>query len=367
MQKIGNPATGKDFIGRDKELNLLIEYLKLGQSVAILAPRRFGKTSLVLEVLRQMKNKKFYTAYVDIFKNPTLDLLSSEIMEEVLKNHKLHKLFLKTKNNAGEMIRNIKLKAVIDDFQFIIDFADRSKSEWELLSETIDFVDTFSKKHKNKIICAYDEFGDIERFSSKESLVKLFRSKIQRHVNSTYIFSGSYESIMQTMFVTPKSPFYRFARIIRLGYLEPDPLFKYINKSLYDLHIYPDSEYVKAIIDFTMGHPYYVQLAIQQFILYNAINRKTPTIEELRGEMLSAEKDYLEKVWEGISGNREMVHFLIAAARSGQNIYTRLKPANINIARASRRLEGMGLLFKDEIRGYYISDPLLKLWITENI
>lgn len=195
MQQVGKPVTGKDFIGREKELALLLEYMKMGQSVVLIAPRRFGKTSLVLEVLNRLKKQKFYTAFVDVFTNPTLDLLSSEITEEVLKNHKLHKQFIAAKNSATALIQNLKLKAVLDDFQFIIGFADNTKNEWDLISESIDFVDAFSKKHNSKMICAYDEFGDIGKFDPKGNLVKLFRSKIQQHAHSTYIFSELAEGV----------------------------------------------------------------------------------------------------------------------------------------------------------------------------
>ncbi len=172
MKQAGKPVTGPDFVGRDKELALLIEYLKMGQSVVIIAPRRFGKTSLVLEALQQLKGKEYFTAFIDVFTNSTLDLLPSTITREVLKNHKLHKQFLSAKNSATELVQNIKLKAVLDDFQFIIGFADKTKDEWELIAESIDFIDAFSKKHHKQMICAFDEFGDISKFDSRGDIVR---------------------------------------------------------------------------------------------------------------------------------------------------------------------------------------------------
>lgn len=367
MHQVGKPVTGKDFIGREKELALLMEYLKMGQSVVLVAPRRFGKTSLVLEALGRLKKQNYYTAFVDVFTNPTLDLLSSAITEKVLENHKLQKQFIAAKNSATAMIQNLKLKAVLDDFQFIIGFADSSKNEWELIAESIDFVDTFSKKHKAKMICAYDEFGDIKKFDPKGDLVKLFRSKIQQQTNSTYIFSGSFESVMQNMFVSSKAPFYRLARIIHLEYMEKEPLIAYLKTAFKQLKIKLPAEYPEKITGLSHGHPYYTQLAFQQTILFNALNGRLPDLDELTNMMLLAEKDYLEKVWEDISNNREYVHTLRAIAESGQNIYKRLKSKNINVARATKKLEGMGILFRDDIRGYFISDPLLQIWIKNNI
>jgi len=367
MQQVGKPVTGNNFIGREKELALLMEYMKIGQSVVLVAPRRFGKTSLVLEALSRLKKQNYYTTFVDVFTNPTLDLLSSEIVGEVLKNHKIHKQFLYAKNSATALLKNFKLKAVLDDFQFIIGFADSTKSEWELISESIDFVDGFSKKHKTKIICAYDEFGDINKFDPNGNLVKLFRSKIQQQTNSTYIFSGSYESVMQNMFVSSKSPFYRLARIIHLDYMESGVLVEYLKNKFKQLKIGLPAHYHNDIVELCQRHPYYTQLAFQQLVLFKTLNGRIPDMDELLVYMLSAEKDYLEKVWEDISNNREYVHTLRAIAENGKNLYKRLKPKNINVARATKKLEGMGILFQDKTKGYFISDPLLQQWIKKNI
>lgn len=365
MQQVGKPVSGKDFVGREKELAILMEYIKMGQSVVLVAPRRFGKTSLVLEALNRLSEEGFYTAYIDVFTNPGIDMLSATITQEVLKNHKLNQQFARAKSSAVQMLRNLKLKTVIDDFQFIIGFADQSANEWDLIAESIDFVDAFAQKHDKQMVCAYDEFGDIGKFDRKDDLVKLFRAKIQTHKQSTYIFSGSYESVMQHMFVSNKAPFYRLARIIRLGYLEPDPLTESLEARFSKLGLEIAESYARDIVNLTQGHPYYAQLAFQQCILHNALEGHLPQTGELLAQLLSVEKDYLEKVWEGVSGSRENVLTLKAIADDPNNIYKRLKPKNINIARATRNLEGLGILFKSDQAGYTISDPLLREWIRK--
>ncbi len=367
MNQAGKPVTGQAFIGREKELKLLVEYLKMGQSVAIIAPRRFGKTSLVLEVLQQIKGKEFYTAFIDVFTNPTLELLATSLTEEVLRNHKLHNQFKTAKNSASALIKNIKLKAVLDDFQFIIGFAENTKDEWELISESIEFVDAFSKKHKKQMICAYDEFGDIGKYPNGKELVKLFRSKIQQHQNSTYIFSGSYESVMNQMFVDSKSPFHRMTRIIKIGYIEQSILVKSLEERFDRIKIKVSNLFVKNIVSLTKGHPYYSQLAFQQVVLINALEGTPPSEIELLHRLLMVEKDYLEKVWEDLSRNKEYIYTLLSLTEGSKNIYSKLKPTKINVARALKKLEGMGIIFYEEDIGYYIADPLFHQWIIQRI
>lgn len=366
MKQVGKPVTGNEFIGREKELALLMEYIKMGQSVVLVAPRRFGKTSLVLEALARLKKQHYYTAFVDVFTNPSLELLSSAIVKEVLKNHKLQEQFIKAKNSVSDMIQNIKLNAVINDFQFILGFADPSKNEWELISESIDFVDNFAKKHNTPMVCAYDEFGDVKKFDSKGNLVKLFRSKIQHQANTTYIFSGSLESVINNMFVTSKSPFYRLARIIRLGYMEKEPWTHYLDTMFKQLKFNVPYNYSEDIYLLCKGHPYYTHLAFQQVTLQKTLYSNLPGLNMLKEIMLLTEKDYLEKVWEDISGNKEYVYTLRAIAESRSGVYKRLSNKGVNVSRAINNLEGMGILFRNK-KGYFISDPFFAYWIQKNI
>lgn len=104
MTQAGKPVKGKNFIGREKEIALLMEYMKMGQSVVLIAPRRFGKTSLILEVLQRLKKQGYYTAFIDVFTNPGIDLLSLSITGEVLKNHKLSASLSTTTTHSDIML-----------------------------------------------------------------------------------------------------------------------------------------------------------------------------------------------------------------------------------------------------------------------
>ena len=74
-------------------------------------------------------------------------------------------------------------------------------------------MDPLAGKHRKKMICAFDEFGDVSKLDG-DKIVKLFRSVIQNHKNTSCIFSGSYESVMNAMFIKKNAPFSRFARSV---------------------------------------------------------------------------------------------------------------------------------------------------------
>ena len=89
----GRPVMGEKLIGREKILENIVRLLISGQSVVLIAPRRFGKTSLLIEALARIKNQGFFTANIDIFATPTKRILAEQITESVLKNRKLGKAF----------------------------------------------------------------------------------------------------------------------------------------------------------------------------------------------------------------------------------------------------------------------------------
>ena len=64
---IGQPVVGDDLYGRDYELSRIWELLEQGEHILMLAPRRVGKTSMMLE-LQRAPHQDWDVLYVDIEK-----------------------------------------------------------------------------------------------------------------------------------------------------------------------------------------------------------------------------------------------------------------------------------------------------------
>jgi hypothetical protein len=367
MNKInlGSPVTGSRFIGRQNELKQIRQLMLSGQSVVLIAPRRFGKTSLAFELLNQLK-EKHYSACIDIFSIPTIRSLTEVITEEVLKNKRQAKLFNKLKNSAASMLSNTQFKATVQEFEFLVEFAGKSPDYWDILNNSLDFINRFPEKNNKQLFCVFDEFGDINKLNGNQ-LVKTFRAKLQHHKNATYLFSGSYESVMQNIFMDTNSPFYRFARIIHLGFIEKEDFFRYYQTILAKENVPAKEDVIRNILDFTKGHPYYSQLALQTIIINYKMYKEIVTTKSLINELMGIERNYLEKVWEEIKGNKEHAQTLLELVRSPKGVYSQLKGKHINIARAIKNLQGKGFLFKNTDGEYELTDPLFSAWINSRI
>ncbi len=76
---IGNPfrygdvATGNYFTNRVHELAEVQDDIRNGQNIVIISPRRYGKTSLMVEAITRLRREHALVAYLDLFRAPTKD------------------------------------------------------------------------------------------------------------------------------------------------------------------------------------------------------------------------------------------------------------------------------------------------------
>ena len=170
----------------------------------------------------------------------------------------------------------------------------------EQLRSSLRFIESFALKYNKKICFAFDEFGDIEKLDGTE-IIKLFRGIIQNQKQSIYIFSGSYESVMNKIFVTSKSPFYRMVKIVEPGFVNKEDLIKFTEKKFSKLNIPYDIDNLSRGVKLTKGHPYYIRLFIQEYYFQYLQEGKLADSEVILNKMMLSENNYLEKLWDEIS------------------------------------------------------------------
>jgi len=316
------------------------------------------------EVLNRLGSQNYFTGAVDLFTTPDLGQLAFEITGQVLKNKKLDQALSRLKNNLGEILSNINFRQEIEDAEFILGFGKPQKNPWEQLRSSVRFIESFAIKHKKKFCFALDEFGDVEKLDGIE-IIKLFRGVIQSQKQSVYIFCGSYESVMNRLFVTSKSPFYRMVRIIEPGFLSHEPLAEFMEAKFREMKIKFEMDHINEGIDFTKGHPYYARLFVQEYYFEFLQSKKIPDPEIVFQNMMASENNYLEKLWDDISSRKETRLVILKIVETGKP-YTAIEDNSINITRALKELAGRGLVFHNK-EGYTIADPLLCRFIRDRI
>lgn len=76
-------------------------------------------------------------------------------------------------------MRNVKLKAVVEDFEFLVGLEDNSVDKWTSFDRGLDFIDDFAGRDNKEITFAFDDYGDILKYDRSAEIVKAMRAKIQ--------------------------------------------------------------------------------------------------------------------------------------------------------------------------------------------
>lgn len=362
---VGMPVTGENLIGREKEIEEIKALLKIGQSVILIAPRKYGKTSLILEILNQLKREGHFVALVDLFGVVTKRHLAEKVVDTVLLNRKLQHSVKAIKENLLRAMKMVELKQAVQDFEFILGFSDRRVDEDELLDDSLDFPEQFAQKSGRHLFLAFDEFGDLLKLNG-DPLIKLMRAKFQLQQNVTYLFSGSQESLMEELFAKKRSAFFRFGRIFHLSFLSVEAFTRHIKRSFDQVGIGIEGPAIEGILSRTMCHPYYTQLVCQIcYLTVKGIKTEVSPadVQESYRKAVLFEKSYFEEMEISLMENKYQL-LLLRQLISDEGSAYRLGGINKQyIYKLIVALQRRGVIKRVEKGRYAFVDPLFKEYL----
>ncbi len=245
------------FCNRVEEISYLKNQIKNGYSTWLFSPRRFGKTSLVEKVFRELKD--IQCLYVDLYNIKSKDDFCRKYSKVIADE------FFNWKDDIKKLTGKLsdafsKLSPVVsfDELGYPSFRLNVHKVEQQEEIETILEIPNKVAERSSKRICiAFDEFQEINRIDP--FLLNWMRSSFQRHRNISYIFLGSKQTLMEEIFTSVKSPFYEFAAKMNLSVIGRDELFTYI-KTSFKINGLPIKEKtISDILEKSECHPHFTQ------------------------------------------------------------------------------------------------------------
>ena len=221
IMKLENPfivsgyVSDKLFCDRVQETRDLTTLVVNGNHVALLSPRRIGKTGLICHLFEQPQIKQnYYTVLVDIYATKNLDEFVS-----VLGRGILQALLSRGKKAAMAFVNGLQ------SLRSGIGFDINGNPTWNLeLGDihtpqvTLDEIFEYIRHADKPCLIAIDEFQVISHYpdSSTEALLRTY---IQHCTNARFIFAGSQRNMMGNIFLSAARPFYQSATMMNIGAL----------------------------------------------------------------------------------------------------------------------------------------------------
>ena len=210
-------AGPKYFCDRVQETAILRDLLLNENNVALISPRRLGKTGLIWHVFNNEDiRNSHYCFVVDIYATKNLsdfvNMLGKAVIDELRPKGK----------KAWEKFINI-----VSSLRSEISFDVHGVPSWNMglgtinnnPAVTLDEIFSYLNQADKPCLVAIDEFQQITKYED-DTIEATIRSYVQRCTNAHFIFSGSQRHIMNGMFTSPSRPFYQSVTIMNLQPLD---------------------------------------------------------------------------------------------------------------------------------------------------
>ena len=356
------------FCDREEETQRLTSLLVNGNHVALMSPRRMGKTGLIRHCFSQQElQQDYYLFIVDIYATKSLGELIYEMGKAILsvlksKERRAWERFIQI---AGSLRTGITFDAMGQP-SWNLEIGDIQSPKISL-DEIFQYLSTADKP----CIVAIDEFQTIMDYP-EQNVEALLRTYIQQCNNAWFVFSGSKRHMMGEMFSSPARPFYQSASVISLKPIALDAYSAFITHHFEQGGFRIDLEAIKYIYDKFEGTTWYIQKICNE-IYAMADPDKTCGLKEVESAINNAieeKDDTYQDLMARLSAKQKVL--LIALARSGRDVQPTsgafIKKYHLTSASAVQRSLS-ALQDKDIVTNsngqYFIYDYFLFFWLNK--
>ena len=254
----GQSISERHFIGREKEIRRLEANFTHGINTLLIAPRRWGKTSLVKYVANKIENKKIRVVYLDAyFCHEEYDFYNL-FAEAIL--HQTNSRFEQWKESAADFLTRLTPKISYslpssDEYSVSLGITPRTHSPQEILQ----LPELIAQQKNIHIVVCIDEFQQIGEFNDSLNVQKRMRSVWQHQQNVSYCLFGSKKHLMQNIFQKNSYPFYKFGDIIPIEPIQPEVWLPYIQQGFRSEGKEISDDIAMKLCRSVQLHPSYVQ------------------------------------------------------------------------------------------------------------
>jgi AAA+ ATPase superfamily predicted ATPase len=374
-RRVRNPFTYGDlvaddeFTDREDELAELKADLRNGQNVAVIAPRRYGKSSLVKAALSELIAEGTLVVEVDLMTTPTKERLAAKLAKSI------HDDVASAVFKAKERLRvfsslRISPSMTVDTHGGITFAFAASRTEADIddtIERLLELPAEIAADEGRDVIMSFDEFQEITEID--RHLPALMRAVFQKQSGVAHVYAGSKRDMMRRLFNDENEPFYRSAKTMEVGPI-PVPLFRDFVKEQFDRTDRGISEEAAdRLLGVTGGHPYATQELA--YALWEEVpegfSATTADLDEALRAVLRAENARFTLVWEHATRPQKLLLQALARepGRPFSNAY-RVRhdlPPTSGVQRALRPLLDAELVRKEQDGQYEPAEPFLREWI----
>lgn len=364
--KFGDPVEGDYYFPRPNLTEHVSQFLDNKIHVVLLGPRRFGKTSFVIDLIRREEKQGKVCILIDVFNITS----HRDFVQQIVRALREKQSWIRKLKGWSEGLVRMrpKLEWEVDaagqtSFSLKPDLASERDVK-ELIQDLLKALGELG----DHVIVLIDEFQKVAELEDDGWLEATLRTQMQQTKNAVYLFTGSRRSVIHDMLNTPNRPFYRACQIIEFPAFDDD-FSDWIIQRFKSVGVKCEKTAVEELRRYVQDTPNYVQMACFHLVAQGVAHVGSGEIKQVLRTIAKQNSFAHQTLLNSLTHMQQRA--LRLAAKEGQEIFSKevLSKYEISsspaLASAIKSLKDKQILDSEGTqRGRVIfDDPLFAIWL----
>jgi uncharacterized protein len=371
----GDLALDDAFTDREDEVQELSSDMRNGQNVLVYAPRRYGKSSLILRAAQEALRQKALVGYCDLMKTPTKERLAAALAKTIYAD--IASPIGQAFERAAELFRGLRVLPTMEvdpadgALRFSFQTGRRRSDIDETIERLLELFGELAAERKRPVVIIFDEFQEIVSLDPK--FPNLMRAVFQTQPEVSHVYLGSKRQILERIFNDKNEPFWRSAKQLEIGMIQPSKFEPFIrDRFLASGKAISDSA-LERLLEISGGHPYGTQeLAYFVWELVPAGGEASVAdLQDALTRVIRSEHNHFAQLWDEAPHPQRLL-MLALADEPTDSIYSagyherHELPANPTLQTAMRGLINKEIAGRGADGDYRVIEPFMSEWLRRD-
>ena len=372
----GALALDRAFTNRDAEIRELVSDMENGQDVLVYAPRRYGKSSLVLRAAQRAMRKGILVGYCDLMRTPTKERFAAALAKTIYSD--LETAAGQAIERAMRLFRGLRITPTMEvdpvdgSLRFVFHPGRRRADLDDTIEALLALPAQIAAERKRRTVLVFDEFQEI--ITLDRHFPNLMRAVFQEQPEVGHVYLGSKRHVLERIFEDENEPFWRSAKRLEIGLIAPAAFARYLRQRFEDTEKGIDDDAVNRLLEATAGHPYGTQELA--YFLWELVPTghfaRLADVETALAQVLRSEHNHFAKLWDDAPRAQRLL-MLALADEPTRSLYAadyserHDLPAKPALQRAIGALVTKEITARDEAGAYRIVEPFLADWLRRGL
>jgi hypothetical protein len=369
----GDLALDDAFTDREDEVRELASDMYNGQNVLVYAPRRYGKSSLVLRAAQVALSRKALVAYCDLMKTPTKERFAAALAKTIYTD--IASPVGLAFERAADLFRGLRIRPTMEvdpsdgSLRFSFQPGRRTSDIDETIERLLELLGELAAERKRPVVMIFDEFQEVVTLDPK--FPNLMRAVFQTQPEVSHVYLGSKRHILERIFNDKNEPFWRSAKQLEIGMIPASVFGPFIHGRFRDSDRDITQDALERLLDVSRGHPYGTQ-ELAYFLwelLPSGSEASVAQVEAAIARVLRSENNHFAQIWDEAPYPQRLA-MLALAAEPTAGPYSADYHRRHELPPSPTLQTALNGLIKKEIVGrdaggeYRVIEPFLAQWLA---